>query len=84
MRLPAPVRNAIESVRSRIVAPVQEELSIERSNAELLRESVTDLERQLHDPGWQQFVAYAQQEFFPFGGGMSALDRAWDDEPWSR
>jgi hypothetical protein len=63
VRLPAPVRNAIESVRSRIVAPVQEELSIERSNAELLRESVSDLERQLLDPGWQQFVAYAQQEF---------------------
>jgi hypothetical protein len=67
VRLPAPVRNAIESVRSRIVAPVQEELSIERNNAELLRESVTDLERQLHDPGWQQFVAYAQQEFSPEG-----------------
>ena len=26
---------------------------------------------------------YAQQEFFPFGGGMAALDRAWDEEPWS-
>ena len=24
------------------------------------------------------------EEFFPFGGGMTALDRAWDDEPWSR
>jgi hypothetical protein len=21
--------------------------------------------------------------FFPFGGEMAPLDRAWDDEPWS-
>ena len=27
---------------------------------------------------------YAQRGFFPFGGGMVPLDRAWDDEPWSR
>jgi enoyl-CoA hydratase/carnithine racemase len=27
---------------------------------------------------------YAQQEWFPFGGGMEPLDRAWDDDPWSR
>ncbi|WP_026402400.1 enoyl-CoA hydratase/isomerase family protein [Actinomadura rifamycini] len=26
---------------------------------------------------------YAQQEFFPFGGGMAPLDRAWDDRPWT-
>lgn len=26
---------------------------------------------------------YAQQEFFPFGGGMEPLDRAWDSQPWS-
>jgi enoyl-CoA hydratase/carnithine racemase len=26
---------------------------------------------------------YAQQEFFPFGGGMEPLDRAWDNDPWS-
>jgi len=26
---------------------------------------------------------YAQRGFFPFGGGMAPLDRAWDDEPWS-
>lgn len=26
---------------------------------------------------------YAQQEFFPFGGGMEPLDRAYDDEPWT-
>jgi enoyl-CoA hydratase/carnithine racemase len=26
---------------------------------------------------------YAQQEWFPFGGGMEPLDRAWDAEPWS-
>jgi enoyl-CoA hydratase/carnithine racemase len=26
---------------------------------------------------------YAQRQFFPVGGGMSPLDRAWDEEPWS-
>ncbi|WP_327099071.1 enoyl-CoA hydratase/isomerase family protein [Nocardia vinacea] len=27
---------------------------------------------------------YAQREFFPFGGGMEPLDRAWNDRPWTR
>jgi len=27
---------------------------------------------------------YAQREFFPFGGGMAPLDRAWNAKPWSR
>jgi enoyl-CoA hydratase/carnithine racemase len=27
--------------------------------------------------------AYAQQEFFPFGGGMEPLDRPWNDNPWT-
>jgi len=63
VRLPAPVRNIVESVRARIVGPVEEQLSIERNNAVLLQESVVDLERQLNDPGWVSFVAYAQQEF---------------------
>ncbi|MER5183455.1 enoyl-CoA hydratase/isomerase family protein [Streptomyces sp. NPDC002896] len=26
---------------------------------------------------------YAQRAFFPFGGEMEPLDRAWDDRPWS-
>jgi len=26
---------------------------------------------------------YAQRAFFPFGGGMAPLDRAWDDNPWT-
>jgi enoyl-CoA hydratase/carnithine racemase len=26
---------------------------------------------------------YAQRVFFPFGGEMAPLDRAWDDQPWS-
>lgn len=26
---------------------------------------------------------YAQRAFFPFGGGMVPLDRAWDENPWS-
>jgi enoyl-CoA hydratase/carnithine racemase len=26
---------------------------------------------------------YAQRQFFPFGGGMEPLDRAWDAQPWS-
>ena len=27
--------------------------------------------------------AYAQRQFFPVGGGMSPLDRPWDEDPWS-
>jgi enoyl-CoA hydratase/carnithine racemase len=27
---------------------------------------------------------YAQRQFFPFGGDMEPLDRAWDARPWSR
>jgi enoyl-CoA hydratase/carnithine racemase len=27
---------------------------------------------------------YAQQHFFPFGGGMEPLDRAYDQQPWTR
>jgi enoyl-CoA hydratase/carnithine racemase len=26
---------------------------------------------------------YAQRQFFPFGGGMNPIDRAWDQQPWS-
>ena len=26
---------------------------------------------------------YAQRQFFPQGGGMRGLDRAWDQKPWS-
>jgi len=26
---------------------------------------------------------YAQRIFFPYGGGMEPLDRAWDDAPWT-
>jgi enoyl-CoA hydratase/carnithine racemase len=26
---------------------------------------------------------YAQRQFFPQGGGMRGLDRAWDQQPWS-
>jgi enoyl-CoA hydratase/carnithine racemase len=26
---------------------------------------------------------YAQRQFFPFGGGMRALDRPWNQQPWS-
>lgn len=63
MRLPAPVRNVVETVRDRIVGPIREQLSIERNNAGLLAESVADLERQLHDPEWIRFAAAAQQEF---------------------
>ncbi len=28
-------------------------------------------------------VPVAQRQFFPFGGGMRALDRPWDQQPWS-
>jgi hypothetical protein len=27
--------------------------------------------------------AYAQRQFFPVGGGMTPLDRAWNEKPWS-
>jgi enoyl-CoA hydratase/carnithine racemase len=27
--------------------------------------------------------AYAQRQFFPVGGGMTPLDRSWDEQPWS-
>jgi hypothetical protein len=27
---------------------------------------------------------YAQRAFFPFGGEMAPLDRAWDQQPWKR
>ena len=27
--------------------------------------------------------AYAQRQFFPVGGGMTPLDRPWDEQPWS-
>jgi enoyl-CoA hydratase/carnithine racemase len=29
------------------------------------------------------FQDLPQRAFFPFGGGMAPLDRAWDDDPWS-
>jgi hypothetical protein len=63
VRLPAPIRRITEAVRDRIVAPVREQLSVERANNELLAESVADLERQLFDPGWIRFTAFAEQEF---------------------
>lgn len=67
MRLPAPVRNVVESFRDRIVAPIREQLSAERNTVELLQESYADLERQLHDPEWIRFAAAAEQEFSPEG-----------------
>jgi enoyl-CoA hydratase/carnithine racemase len=30
-----------------------------------------------------QAEMWAQRQFFPFGAGMQALDRPWDEEPWS-
>ena len=27
---------------------------------------------------------YAQRQFFPVGGGMTPLDRPWNEEPWSK
>lgn len=72
MRLPAPVQRVVETVRDRILAPVREQLSIERANNDLLAEaiassdvseSVADLERSLFDPEWIRFTALAEQEF---------------------
>lgn len=63
MRLPSPIRRISEGFRERIVAPIREQLGIERNNNDLLAESVADLERQLHDPEWIRFTALAEQEF---------------------
>jgi len=30
-----------------------------------------------------QAEMWAQRQFFPFGAGMRALDRPWDQKPWS-
>jgi enoyl-CoA hydratase/carnithine racemase len=30
-----------------------------------------------------QAEMWAQRQFFPFGAGMQALDRPWDQKPWS-
>lgn len=63
MRVPSPIRRITETVRDRIVAPVREQLGIERAENERLAESMADLERALHDPGWQRFADLAEQEF---------------------
>lgn len=63
MRLPAPIRRITEAVRDRIVAPIREQLGIERANSSLLAESVADLERQLYDPDWVRFGQLAEVEF---------------------
>jgi hypothetical protein len=46
---------------------LREELQAERSNVDLLRESMADLERQLSDTGWSRLIAHADQEFTPEG-----------------
>ncbi|WP_026931216.1 hypothetical protein [Glycomyces tenuis] len=61
--LPAPVRRVVESVRSRITAPVREELTAERNNNELLSEAVADLERHLYEPEWIRLAALTEVEF---------------------
>lgn len=63
MRLPSPIRRLTEGVRDRIIAPVREQLGIERAENERLVESVTELQQQLFDPDWQRFTAFAEQEF---------------------
>lgn len=63
----APIRDRFSAEARAESAAARQELAIERNNAELLAENYADLERQLHDPGWTQFVAYAQQEFSPEG-----------------
>jgi hypothetical protein len=65
--MPSPVRRLTEAAAARAVAPLREQLAVERGNNELLTESVADLERQLNDPGWVRFAAFAEQEFTPEG-----------------
>jgi len=75
MGLPVPVQRAVEAVqtrvvypiRDRIIAPIREQLTLERNQNELLAESVADLQRQLYEPGWVNYVAAAEQEFSPEG-----------------
>jgi hypothetical protein len=57
----------VAPIRDRFTAPVREDLAIAQNNMEILAESVADLERQLLEPGWQEFLAYAEQEFSPEG-----------------
>jgi hypothetical protein len=44
-----------------------------------------DLERAILDELGHGLAreTYAQRQFFPIGGGMTPLDRPWDEEPWS-
>lgn len=63
MRMPSPIRRITEGFRERLVAPVRQQLAIERNNTSLLAESVADLERQLYDPGWVRFTHLADVEF---------------------
>lgn len=67
MRLPSPIRRITEGVRDRLVAPLREQLGVERAENERLAESVTELQQQLFDPDWVRFTAYAEQEFTPEG-----------------
>jgi len=61
------------SIFDRIINPLRELretrrlVEVERNNAELLRESVAQLELQLEDEGWRQIAAGSEYEFSPSG-----------------
>lgn len=61
---PAPARTP-EPVAE--VDRLRTQLAQERDTADLLAESVADLERALVDPGWVRLTALAEQEFSPQG-----------------
>lgn len=45
----------------------EEQLAQERATVDYLIESIADLERDLHEPGWVRAIALAQEEFSPEG-----------------
>jgi hypothetical protein len=44
-------------------AELAEVIRAERQTVEHLRESITDLESRMYEPGWQKLTAFAEQEF---------------------
>jgi len=65
----APVRRIAEAISG--TAPLREELRAElrevSNNEAFLKESLTELERALLDPGWMRLVALSEMEFTPEG-----------------
>jgi hypothetical protein len=68
VRLPGPLRNLAETAAGvpalrHAIHTTQHQLAVAEGNGELLAESISDLERQLSDPGWTLLLAHAELEF---------------------